>query len=455
MVPGGGLIMFPYLPATPSDIKTMLERLGLDSTEQLFHDIPDSIRLNRDLDLEEPKSELEVEEIMKGLSDENLDAGKAPMFLGAGVYDHYIPSTVRFAISRSEFYTAYTPYQPEISQGTLQSIFEYQSMICAITGMDVSNASLYDGASAAAEAAFLATDSTRRRQIVVSETVHPETRRVLATFMGVQGIELVTIPMKDGVTDLDVLKDKVSDKTAAVILQTPNFLGFLEDVTDAEKIIHQNKGLLILSVDPISLGILKSPGEWGADIAIGEGQSLGNSMSFGGPFLGFMACKKQFMRRMPGRIVGQTQDLEGKRGFVSTLQTREQHIRREKATSNICSNQALNALAACVYLATMGKQGLKEVAKQCYDKAQYAASVITASGKYNLAYKQPFFKEFPIVSSIPSDKIQKALLNAGLIGGYSLKKDFPQLEKGILYCVTEKRTRQEIDSLHKVLEGIE
>jgi glycine dehydrogenase subunit 1 len=446
--------MFPYLPATPEDERIILDKLGLHSADEVFHTIPESIRLKRELNLDAPKSELEVERILSDMSGQNLDAGKAPFFLGAGSYDHYIPSTVRFALSRSEFYTAYTPYQPEISQGTLQAIFEYQSMICAITGMDVSNASLYDGASAAAEAAFLSADSIRRKQILVSEAVHPETRRVLSTFMDFHGLEVVTIPMKDGVTDLEALKEKAGTQSAAVIIQTPNFLGFLENVEEAEKIIHSVKGLLVLSIDPISLGLFKSPGEWGADIAIGEGQSLGNSMSFGGPYLGFMACTKALMRKMPGRIVGQTQDAEGKRGFVSTLQTREQHIRREKATSNICSNQALNALAACVYMTTMGKNGLKDVAEQCYNKAHYAASVITATGKYRLAYEQPFFKEFPVVGGMPSEKVQKALLQAGIIGGYSLRKDYPQLGNGILYCVTEKRTKQEIDALQQALEGI-
>jgi glycine dehydrogenase subunit 1 len=444
--------MFPYLPATLEDEKVILNRLGLNTADEVFQHIPDTIRLKKELKLEQPKSELEVEGILKNLSGRNLDAGNTPFFLGAGIYDHYIPSTVRFAVSRSEFYTAYTPYQPEISQGTLQVIFEYQTMICELTGMDVSNASLYDGASAAAEAALLATDSTRRKQILVSETVHPDARRVLSTFLNHQNVELVTVPMREGVTDLEAVKNAVSAKTAAILIQTPNFLGYMEEIEEVEKLIHQNKGLLILSVDPISLGLFKNPGEWGADIAIGEGQSLGNSMSFGGPGLGFMACSKSLMRKMPGRIVGQTKDAEGRRGFVSTLQTREQHIRREKATSNICSNQALNALAAGVYLTTMGRQGLQEVARQCYDKAHYAASTITASGKYRLAYEKPFFKEFPIVSTISSERIQNKLLQNGFIGGYSLNRDYPELENGILYCVTEKRTRQEIDALTRILE---
>ncbi|NLC44405.1 MAG: aminomethyl-transferring glycine dehydrogenase subunit GcvPA, partial [Clostridiales bacterium] len=316
-------------------------------------------------------------------------------------------------------------------------------------------ASLYDGASAAAEAALLAASSTRRNQIIVSESVHPDSRKVLSTFLEHQGIELVTVPMKDGITDLEAMNGLISKETAAILIQTPNFLGDLEQVEEMEKLIHQNKGLLILSVDPISLGLFKSPGEWGADIAIGDGQSLGNYMSFGGPTLGFMACTKALMRRMPGRIVGQTQDVDGKRGFVSTLQTREQHIRREKATSNICSNQALNALAASVYLTTMGKQGLQEVARQCYDKAHYAAETVTRSGKYRLAYNQPFFKEFPVISSVSPENIQSSLLESGIIGGYALERDYPMLENGILYCVTEKRSKEEIDDLKQVLEGIE
>ena len=448
------MILFPYIPCTPEDEKYMLDSLGLTSVEELFTDIPEQIRLKKKLDLENPKSELEVEKILKKLSQRNWDAGSTPYFLGAGIYDHYIPATVRFVKSRSEFYTAYTPYQPEISQGTLQAIFEYQTMICELTGMDVSNASLYDGASAAAEAAFLAIESTRRDQILVSETVHPDTRKVLSTFMNHRGFELITIPMKNGVTDIDTLKRIISGNTAAILIQTPNFLGYLEEIDEAEELIHKHNGLLILSVDPISLGIFKSPGEWGADIAIGEGQSLGNPMSFGGPSFGFMACTKTLMRKMPGRIVGQTKDREGKRGFVSTLQAREQHIRREKATSNICSNQALNALAATVYLTTMGKEGIQEVARQCYDKAHYAASLITESGKYRLAYDQPFFKEFPMVSSVSTEKVQKSLLEKGIIGGYSLSRDYPELENGILYCITEKRTRGEIETLVQILEEI-
>ncbi len=446
--------MFPYLPATDNDIRYMLDKLGLDDVEDLFKDIPGNIRLKTRLDLDPPKSELEVMAWLKDLADQNLDASKAAVFLGAGVYDHYIPAIVKHLVSRSEFYTAYTPYQPEISQGTLQAIFEYQSMICALTGMDVSNASLYDGASALAEAALMAVDATGRDQVLVSETVNPESLRVLKTYLNTKGIELIDIPMQDGVTDIEALNKKAGSNTAAILVQSPNFLGFIEDLSEAEKAAHENKALFVISVDPISLGILKTPAEWNADIAVGEGQSLGSPMSFGGPGLGFIACKKALVRRMPGRIIGQTQDVNGKRGFVSTLQTREQHIRREKATSNICSNQALNALAACIYLSTVGREGIKEIALQCWHKAHYAASAMTRSGRYKLAYDQPFFMEFPVTSDIDPGLIQDSLLKNGIIGGLSLEKYYPELKNTILYCVTEKRTREEIDTLCSVLEGL-
>lgn len=446
--------MFPYLPATDNDIRYMLDKLGLDDVEDLFKDIPGNIRLKTRLDLDPPKSELEVMAWLKGLADQNLDASKAAVFLGAGVYDHYIPAIVKHLVSRSEFYTAYTPYQPEISQGTLQAIFEYQSMICALTGMDVSNASLYDGASALAEAALMAVDATGRDQVLVSETVNPESLRVLKTYLNTKGIELIAIPMQDGVTDIEALNKKAGSNTAAILVQSPNFLGFIEDLSEAEKAAHENKALFVISVDPISLGILKTPAEWNADIAVGEGQSLGSPMSFGGPGLGFIACKKALVRRMPGRIIGQTQDVNGKRGFVSTLQTREQHIRRDKATSNICSNQALNALAACIYLSTVGREGIKEIALQCWHKAHYAASAMTRTGRFSLAFDQPFFMEFPITSDLDPDVIQSSLLKNGIIGGLSLEKYYPELKNTILYCVTEKRTRLEIDTLCSVLEGL-
>jgi glycine dehydrogenase subunit 1 len=447
--------MLPYVPGTLEDRQQILSRLGLDSVEELFQDIPEEIVLKRPLSIGKNHSELEIAKKLKNMGDMNSSAEEFPCFLGAGAYDHFIPSSVRHVVSRSEFYTAYTPYQPEISQGTLQAIFEYQSMICAITGMDISNASLYDGASGAVEAALMAVDATRRNKIVVSETVNPEYRRVLDTFMGFRGIEVVNVAMENGVTELQKLDAVVDGQTAAVLFQTPNFFGIVEDAESIEGITHKHNALMIMIVDPISMGMLKPPGELGADIAVGEGQSLGNPMSFGGPYLGFITCTKALTRRMPGRIVGETKDKNGGRGFVSTLQTREQHIRREKASSNICSNQALNALAACVYLAAMGKKGLKEVAEQCYHKAHYAKAQLTKTGKYRMAFNAPFFKEFAVKGNTEPEVITNSLLAEGIIGGYDLTKNYPALNKTILYCVTEKRTKEEIDKLAMVLEGIE
>jgi len=447
--------MLPYVPGTREDRQQILSRLGLGSIEELFQDIPDEIVLKRPLSIGKALSELEIAKLLRSMGSLNASAEEFPCFLGAGAYDHFIPSSVRYAVSRSEFYTAYTPYQPEISQGTLQAIFEYQSMICAITGMDISNASLYDGASGAAEAAFMAVDATRRNKIIVSETVNPEYRRVLNTYMGFRGFEVVSMEMENGITGLQRLEDAIDGKTAAVIVQSPNFFGIIEDTENIERIVHKHNALMIMIVDPVSLGLLKSPGELGADIAVGEGQSLGNPLSFGGPYLGFIACTKALTRRMPGRIVGETRDKNGGRGFVSTLQTREQHIRREKASSNICSNEALNALAACVYLAAMGKSGLREAAEQCYHKAHYLKEQLTKTGKFRLAFNAPFFKEFAVSGSIDPEKAGSALLNEGIIGGYDLSRDYPALKNTILYCVTEKRTRAEIDKLVRALEGIE
>lgn len=446
--------MFPYIPNTLEDEKEMLEAIGVDSIEGLFHDIPNDMILKRKLNINDGMSEMELLKYMKNISDKNTSLDEFTCFLGAGAYDHYIPAVVKHIISKPEFYTAYTPYQAEISQGTLQTIFEYQSMICEITGLEAANASMYDGATACAEAAFVAVDSTRKKKIVVSKTVHPETRSVLKTYTKFKGIELVEVDMIDGVTDIDKLNSAVDKNTAGVIVQSPNFFGIIEDVTEVEKITHVNKAVFIMSVDPISLGILKSPGELGADIAVGEGQGLGNSISFGGPYLGFMAANSKFMRKMPGRIVGQTEDLDGKRGFVLTLQAREQHIRREKATSNICSNQAINALIAGVYLTTMGKKGLKEVAYQSTVKAHYAFKEMTESGKFKPLFNKPFFKEFAIKAEKNSSLINSELMKNKILGGYCLDKDYPSYNDSLLFCVTEKRTVQEIDKLVSVMEGI-
>jgi glycine dehydrogenase subunit 1 len=446
--------MFPYIPNTDLDQKNMLESIGMNNVDELFKDIPENLQLNRRLNLNAPMSELEVSRAINKLAEKNLNSEDLVCFLGAGSYDHYIPSVVKHITSRSEFYTAYTPYQPEISQGTLQAIFEYQTMIAELTGMEVSNASMYDGATACAEAAMIAMENTKRNTIVVSSTVHPDTRKVLETYIKFHGGSVVEVASKDGETDIEALNSAVDKNTAAVIVQNPNFFGIIENLTEVEKITHSNKALFIMSVDPISLGVLKTPGEIGADIVVGEGQSLGNSMNFGGPYLGFMASTSKLMRKMPGRIVGQTEDLDGKRAFVLTLQAREQHIRRQKATSNICSNQSLNALAASVYMSVMGKEGIKEVAEQCIKKSHYAYNELIKSGKCKPVFNKPFFKEFTVETLVDSDKVKDELLQAGILGGYSLEKDYPQLKNSLLFCVTEKRSKEEIDKLVELMGEI-
>lgn len=444
----------PYIPNTEKDRSAMLQDIGLNEIGDLFADIPDDVKLKRKLNLDKPKSEAEVTEILENLSKENKNTEDLVCFLGAGAYDHLIPSVIKHVISRSEFYTAYTPYQSEISQGTLQTIFEYQTMISDLTGMDVSNASLYDGPTSCAEAARIAVETTKRKKILVSKTVHPETRKVLETYMRFEGVTVVEIDDADGATDTDKIKAQLDGDTAAVIIQNPNFFGIVEDLFEIEKAVHANKSLLIMSVEPISLSILKTPGEYGADIAVGEGQPLGNRLNFGGPYFGFMAVTKKLMRKMPGRIVGETTDLDGKRSYVLTLQAREQHIRRQKATSNICSNQALNALSAAVYLAVMGKGGLKEVAKQCVDKSHYAFDRITRSGKFKPVFNKPFFMEFAVKSNLPTDKVTQELLKQNILAGYDLERDYPELSGSILICVTEKRTKQEIERLAGLMEEL-
>ncbi len=446
--------MFPYISNTIEDEKIMLKSIGVESVQELFSDIPEDVRLNRELDINQSMSELEVQKHMKTLWSKNKSTEELVCFLGAGVYDHYIPSIIKHLISRSEFYTAYTPYQPEISQGTLQAIFEYQTLICDLTGLDVANASMYDGATACAEGAIMAVESTRRKTIIVSKTVHPEIRKVLNTYTKFKGIELIEVDEKDGVTDTIKLNELVDSNVAGVIVQNPNFFGIIEDMEEVEKITHDNKAMLIMSVDPISLAILKSPGEIKADIVVGEGQSLGNQMNFGGPYLGFMATTTKLMRKIPGRIVGQTVDVDGKRAFVLTLQAREQHIRREKATSNICSNQALNALIAAIYLTTMGKQGLKEVAYQSMQKAHYAFNEIIKLEKYKPVFNKPFFKEFVIQAQESACVINDRLLDSNILGGYDIEKNYPDHKNALLLCVTEKRTKSEINGLIAAMEGI-
>lgn len=436
-----------YIPNTDRDRQEMLERLGLHSIEQLYEDIPCEVRLRKDLALPAPLSEMELVNHMKALAAKNKTAEEYACFLGAGAYDRYIPSVVKHVLARQEFYTSYTPYQPEISQGTLQAIFEYQTMVCELTGMDVANASMYDGASALAEAVCMACQATGRGKVLVARSVHPQSREVIATYSGFRGIEVQEIGYADGRVDIDELKWHMSRDVAAVAVQNPNFFGVIELLDEIAEVVHQFGGLLVVSANPIALAVLKAPGHCGADIVVGEGQPLGNPLNFGGPYLGFMATTQKLMRRMPGRIVGQTVDLEGIRAFVLTLQTREQHIRREKATSNICSNEALNALAATVYLSVMGKEGLKEVALLSMRKARYAFEKLVSEAGCSPVFSMPFFDEFVVKVPVPVEKLNRALLSCGIIGGYAVEKDYPELQSGWLVAVTERRTKEEIDAL--------
>ena len=444
--------MHRYIPNTESQQREMLEAIGLDSMEDLFAGIPEDVRLNRPLALGGALSELEVGRRLKALAKQNADTESHVCFLGAGAYDHFIPAVVDSLLSRQEFYTAYTPYQPEISQGTLQAIFEYQSMICMLIGMDVANASMYDGASALAEAALMACRETRRGEVLVARSVHPQSRETLRTYARFQNVTVSEFGCADGATDMADLENQLGGgDIAAVVVQTPNFFGVIEDIAEIGRLAHAAGALLVVCCDPIALALLRAPGELGADIAVGEGQALGTPMSFGGPYLGFFAAKEKLLRKMPGRIVGQTVDRNGNPGFVLTMQTREQHIRREKATSNICSNQALCALAATIYLAAMGPQGLKEVATQCVSKAKYAHDALIATGRLTPLFCKPFFKEFALEYKGDVAVLNKKLLGEGMLGGYALEKDYPEYKNAWLVAVTEKRTKLEIDALVKAV----
>jgi len=425
-------------------INEMLASMGLNDINQLFADIPEDILFKGDLQLGEGLSEMELRRRLKSLADKNISVEDFPCFLGAGAYDHFIPAALEQLLLRSEFYTAYTPYQPEISQGILQAIFEYQTMICSLTGMEVSNASLYDGGSALAEACLLACESSGKKRVLIAGTLHPEYLQIVQTYALSDRMEVVVVPEKDGIVDRQVLEDLLAEDCAALVMQQPNFYGILEDLSGLAAAVHQRKGLFIMSVDPISLAILKSPAEYGADVVVGEGQALGNPLSFGGPYLGFIATSARYMRKIPGRIVGQTTDGDGARAFVLTLQAREQHIRREKASSNICSNHALNALAATIYLSLIGPRGLRDIALRCSQAAIYARNKLAEKG-VPLCYQQPFFREFAVKVEDPLQANYR-LLEHGIIGGY-------ELPEGMLLAFTEKRTRQEIDKLADILGG--
>jgi glycine dehydrogenase subunit 1 len=437
-----------YEANTPNDVRVMLKAIGRGSLDELFSEIPSELRLKGPLKIPPALSELELTASVSEALARNQGADQKVCFLGGGAYDHFIPAVVDNLAGRGEFYTAYTPYQAEASQGTLQATFEYQTLMTQLTGLDVSNSSLYDGGSAAAEAMLMALSVTRRfGEVVVAETVHPETRQVLATFLEHLEPKLVTVPAEDGQVSSDSISAELTDQTATVIFQYPNFLGQLEDARAIVKAAHARGALAIVVFDPISVGLLNRPADYGADIAVAEGQSLGNHLCFGGPYLGIMVCREEYVRKMPGRIVGQTTDRKGNRCWVLTLQTREQHIRREKATSNICTNQGLLALRASIYLAVMGPSGLRQAAELSTRKAHYAAERLAAIPGLSIPFAGPFFKEFVVKCRKPAQIVLDELLRRGFHGGIDLGRFYPRMSDCILIAVTEKRTKQEIDGL--------
>ncbi|MDD7526540.1 MAG: aminomethyl-transferring glycine dehydrogenase subunit GcvPA [Bacteroidaceae bacterium] len=435
--------MYKYFPHTDDDLKVMMEKVGVKNFDELYAQIPESIRFRGDCQISSEEAETGVRRVFDLLGSQNK---QLTCFAGYGVYDHYTPSVIPNLLQRSEFLTSYTPYQAEISQGTLHYIFEYQSMMAELTGMDISNASMYDGTTAAAEAMMMAVAAGKKvNKVLVSGGLNPRTREVIDTYALHHGIELVTIPMKDGVTDLSTLKSQLStlEGVAGVMVQQPNVYGIVEDFTGFAEACHEQKALFIMDSVAADLAVLKTPAEWGADIAVGDGQSLGVPMQFGGPYVGYMCCTEKLIRKMPGRIVGMTKDNRNQRAFVLTLQAREQHIRRQKATSNICSNQSLMALWVTVYLSLMGKQGMKEAAQLSYAGAHYLCDELLKTGRFHLAYDKPFFNEFYVKYDGDVDALYQRFIDAGFLGGV-------KLEDGLLFAVTEKRNKVEIDELVKI-----
>lgn len=432
--------MYKYFPHTEADIKGMLEHIGIKSIDELYAEVPEQVRLKKDYDLPEAKSELEIRQFFAGLAAKNK---QLTCFAGAGAYDHYTPAAVPQIVSRSEYLTSYTPYQAEISQGTLHYIFEYQSMMAELTGMDISNASMYDGSTATAEAVLMAVASAKKaRKVLVSETVDPKILAVIRTYAHFHGVDIEMVKATDGATDKADLDSKLADGgVAGVLVQQPNYFGVVEDYTGFADATHAAKALFIMNSVAADLAVLRTPGEWGADIAVGDGQSLGLPMSFGGPYVGYMCCREKLMRKMPGRIVGMTKDSRGQRAFVLTLQAREQHIRREKATSNICSNESLMALFVTIYMSLIGKQGLKEAAELSYAGAHYLMDRLVATGRFKPAFDRPFFNEFCVRYAGDVDELQKRFIDNGILGGVKVAPDT------IMFAVTEKRTKEEIDKL--------
>jgi len=446
-----------YIQNSDEDRRKMLEAIGVSSFEELLEPVDEKIRLRDGLRLPGGMSEPEVVERMAELAGRNRPASSMVSFLGGGIYDHYIPAVVRYVLSRSEFYTSYTPYQAEVSQGTLQAIYEYQSLICRLTEMDVANASMYDGATALAEAVLMAHSIKRRGKVLLPRAISPSAKRVVAGYSAGKGIEIKEIPFgKEGTMDMEALREELSGETAAVVVANPNYFGLIEPVKELSGIVHDAGALLIAYVEPVSLSVLTPPGRYDADIVVGEGQSLGNPMNFGGPLLGFMATKTEFVRRMPGRLISATVDVDGKRGYVMTLQTREQHIRRERATSNICTNEGLCALAAAVYLAALGEDGFKEVGRQCLSKSHTLYDMVKDVKGVRLPFGDGFFQEFVVdVGSDARDALAR-MKRDGVLGGIALGEDFPELGEGaLLVAVSEKRSRKDLElyceSLRKVL----
>ncbi len=435
---------FKYFPQTEGDVRDMLQKIGADSLGNLFSMIPEQIKFKGEYDLPSSKSEIEVREEFDSLGRMNT-----PLlcFAGAGVYDHYTPSIVPALLRRSEFLTSYTPYQAEISQGTLHYIFEYQSMMSELTGMDISNASMYDGTTATAEAVLMAFHAGKKvRKVLVSNTVDPKTLAVVNTYAHFHGVEIEIIAEKDGVTSIDDMKARLAQGgVAGVVVQQPNYYGVVEDYSGFSDAVHESKALFIINSIAADLALLKTPGEYGADIAVGDVQSLGLPMSFGGPYAGYMCCTSKLMRKMPGRIVGMTKDNRGQRAFVLTLQAREQHIRRQKATSNICSNESLMALFATIYMSVMGKEGLKEAAQLSYDGAHYLLEKLLDTGRFSLSFDKPFFNEFCVTFDGDIDALQKMLLDNGIMGGVKVGDD------KLMFAVTEKRTKKEVDNLVELI----
>lgn len=433
-----------YLPSTQREREEMLKAIGLQTMNDLYHDVPESVLLKKPLNIPKGLSEMEVRGKMRNLASENKRFDV--ILRGAGAYDHYIPAIVASVTSKEEFSTTYTPYQAEISQGILQSIFEFQTMICELTGMDVSNASLYDGASSAAEAAMMCLDR-RRDQVLVSGSVHPETIETIRTYGWGRNVDVRVVPVKDGRTDQDALAEMLNEKTACVLTQQPNFFGQIEDAAKLNEIIHAAGAKAIMSVYPISLGLLETPADQGADIVAGEGQPLGMPLSFGGPYLGFLACRKELTRLLPGRIVGETKDAKGRRAFVLTLQAREQHIRREKASSNVCSNQALCAMTAGVYMAAMGPEGFRQAAELCYHKAHYFAKELEKIPGFSRVYQGEFFNEFVTACPVDAKLLERRLMERGILSGLPI-------ENGMLWCVTEKQSRETLDGVITIIREV-